>query len=132
MSKAQLGVRLAACAVVILAACGGDGGRSVDMQVAAEVEPSPPSVGATTVRLDLADAGGAPIAGADVSVEANMSHAGMQPVFSDATEVAPGRYVASFEWTMAGDWFLLVTATASDGTRRQGKVDVRAVRPAPR
>ncbi|MGH2543521.1 MAG: FixH family protein, partial [Ardenticatenaceae bacterium] len=55
--------------------------------------------------------GAAPMSGAQVRVEGNMSHAGMEPLVASATEVAPGTYVAILDWTMAGEWS--VTARAS-------------------
>jgi hypothetical protein len=57
-----------------------------------------------------------PIEGASVQVEGNMTHAGMEPLFVQATETAPGDYRAAIEWTMGGEWFLRVRATLPDGT----------------
>jgi hypothetical protein len=52
----------------------------------------------------------------------------MKPVFGTAKEVRPGRYEAPLEFTMGGDWFILVNATFPDGRRLERKVDVRGVR----
>ncbi len=67
--------------------------------------------------------------GAQVKVEANMSHAGMAPVFADASEAAPGRYQAQLEFTMSGDWVLLIDLTLPDGRRLQRQIEVKGVRP---
>jgi hypothetical protein len=78
-----------------------------------------------TVTLD--DVEGRPIAGAQVELEANMSHAGMVPVFATAREVAPGRYQASLELTMAGDWFFLVDVALPDGRSLTQEIDLPGV-----
>ncbi|MGD8399068.1 MAG: FixH family protein [Anaerolineae bacterium] len=116
----------AAC-MLLLAACARGGRDLPDVDVALTIEPSPPRVGLATVTVALADATGAPITGADVELEGNMSHAGMVPVFGDAREVAPGRYEADLEFTMGGDWFILVRATLPDGRSLERQVDVPAV-----
>jgi hypothetical protein len=75
----------------------------------------------------LHDANGLPISGAQVELEGNMNHAGMVPVFAEASEVAPGRYRAGMEFTMGGDWFILVRADLPDGRSMERKVDVPGV-----
>lgn len=81
------------------------------------------------VSLTLADAKTAhPIEGAEVRLEGNMSHPGMKPVFGAAREVAPGKYEAALEFTMGGDWFILVDAKLRDGRALQKQVDVAGVR----
>jgi len=53
----------------------------------------------------------------------------MAPIFATAGEQAqPGRYQASLTFTMAGDWFLLVTGELADGRHLARRVDVPAVR----
>jgi len=80
------------------------------------------------VTLDVRDAGGKPVEGATLKLEGNMAHAGMKPVFADAKEVKPGRYEADLEWTMAGDWFVLVTGKLADGKAVNKKLDVKNVK----
>jgi len=65
--------------------------------------------------IALADGAGAPITGAAVAVRGDMNHAGMMPVEATAAEIGDGLYRADFEWTMAGDWIVTVTATLPDG-----------------
>jgi len=79
------------------------------------VSPNPPQVGPATVTLTFSDAQGQPLSGATVELEGNMSHAGMTPVLAQATEVAPGQYQAPLQFTMGGDWFILVKAMLPDG-----------------
>jgi hypothetical protein len=90
-------------------------------------EPDPPQIGPAALTVTLRDAGGQPIAGAVVKLEGNMNHAGMVPVFAEASEVAPGRYRADLDFTMAGDWFILVRADLPDGRSMERKVDVPGV-----
>ena len=90
--------------------------------------PQPPTVGPATVTLSLSFPDGRPITGAVVKVEGNMSHPGMTPVFGTANESAPGRYQASLEFTMGGDWVLLIDGTLPDGRKITSQVDVPGVR----
>ena len=63
-----------------------------------------------------------------MKLEGNMNHAGMTPVFADARETEPGKYEAALEFTMGGDWFVLVNVTLADGRKLSRKVDVRGVK----
>ncbi len=98
------------------------------MVVEQETALRPPRVGATTITLRVADATGRPITGAAVKLEGDMSHAGMTPVFGEARELEPGRYRAALEFTMAGDWVVLVHLTLPDGEKVERQFDVKGVR----
>lgn len=103
-----------------------------EIALAWAMTPDPPTLGKATFSLTLTDtAAGSPVAGAAVRLEGTMSHAGMKPVFGTAREVAPGRYEGAIDFTMAGDWFVLVEATLHDGRVLQRQVDVRGVRAGP-
>lgn len=91
------------------------------------VAPNPPAVGPAMLTLDLSDANNQPITGAAIDLEGNMSHAGMTPVFAEATEVEPGRYEAPLEFTMGGDWFIVVLATLPDGRQLERQIDLPGV-----
>jgi hypothetical protein len=56
-----------------------------------------------------------------------MSHAGMAPVFADAAEIEPGRYRATMELSMAGDWYVLIRVTLQDGRSVERQFDIRGV-----
>jgi YtkA-like len=92
-----------------------------------EVSPHPPRVGPVTITLRLTDTAGTPVNGARISLEANMSHAGMEPVFADARETEPGRYQSSMELSMAGDWFILVHVTLQDGRKIDRQFEIKGV-----
>ena len=96
----------------------------------AELVPAPPRVGPVRLELTLTDpATRRPAEGARVRVEANMSHAGMRPVFAAASEEGGGRYLAPVELSMAGDWFLLIEADLPDSRIWRGQIDLPGVRP---
>lgn len=93
------------------------------------VTPDPPVAGPATLSLTLSEnPAGTPVEGAEVRLEGNMSHPGMKPVLGTAREVTPGQYEAPFEFTMGGDWFILVNATLRDGRTLQRRLDLEGVR----
>jgi hypothetical protein len=79
--------------------------------------------------MRLMDKAGKAISGARISMEADMSHPGMAPVFADVRETAPGSYQGPIGFTMAGDWVLLLHVTMPDGQKIERQCDVRGVRP---
>jgi hypothetical protein len=85
-------------------------------------------IGDTTASLKLTDASGSPLEDATVRLEGNMDHAGMKPSFADLVETEPGKYSGTLEFTMGGDWFILVTAKTSDGITVERKIDVPGVK----
>ena len=119
----------ALCAGAVLVGCREGAEAHPGVSVAHEIAPQPPGVGPATVTLRVTDAAGRAVTGTRVKVEGNMSHAGMAPVFAEAGEVAPGRYQAHLEFTMGGDWLLLIDLTLPDGRRLQRQVEVKGVRP---
>ncbi len=114
--------------LLLLTAC--QRGGSADMPeigLLLEIDPSPPTVGLAMLTLTLTDANGQPISDAKLDIEGNMSHAGMTPVFSQATEFEPGKYRAPLELTMGGDWFVLVKTTLPDGRTFERQLDLPGV-----
>lgn len=113
--------------LLVLSGCGRGIQDLPDVAVELDLEPDPPRLGPAMVTIALRNAEGQPISGATVEIEGNMSHAGMVPVLASASEVAPGRYTADLEFTMGGDWFLLVRADLPDGRSLERKIDVPGV-----
>jgi hypothetical protein len=113
--------------VLAVVSCSRGARELPDVGVDLAIEPEPPQLGPATVTVTLTGNGGEPITGAGVELEGNMSHAGMVPVFGKAVEVAPGRYLAELEFTMAGDWFILVRAELPDGRSMERVIDVPGV-----
>ena len=118
---------LALCAGLFLAGCRQGAEPHAGVSIAHEVAPDPPRVGEATVTLRLSDAAGRPLSGARVSLEGNMSHPGMRPVFGEARELEPGRYQCPLEFTMGGDWVVLVRVTLPDGRKIERQFDVKGV-----
>jgi hypothetical protein len=123
----QVLIWLVAVSVLGLAACQGADKEPSDVSVELSVAPDPPQVGVAVINVALHDADGQPIRGTKVELEGTMTHAGMVPVFAQALEVAPGRYQADLEFTMGGDWFILIHADLPDGRSMERKVDIPGV-----
>src|SRR5437660_8455735 len=79
------------------------------------VLPQPPHVGPADVRITLTDSRHALVRGAQVSVEADMSHPGMKPLFQNASATDDGEYSCRLNFDMPGDWTLLVHAKLATG-----------------
>ena len=99
-----------------------------DIAIQYDIAPQPARVGAVTINLSLTDKSGAPVSGARVDLEGNMSHAGMSPVSGDAKEIETGKYRGTLQLTMAGDWIILVHITLADGQKVQRQIELSGVR----
>ena len=113
--------------LLVVAGCGRASKDLPDVVVEMVVSPEPAQIGPSTVTVTLMDANGELIENADLELEANMSHAGMVPVFAPALEVAPGQYQAPLEFTMGGDWFILVRSKLPDGRSLERRIDLPGV-----
>jgi YtkA-like len=118
---------LAICISASLAGCRRTAAPTPDVVMRHDVAPQPPKVGPATITVSLADVAGKPIAGARVSLEGNMTHPGMKPVFGEAGEIGSGRYQASIEFTMGGDWIILVRVDLPDGQKLEREFEVKGV-----
>jgi len=116
-------------ATLLLAGCHTAASPDSGVTVACTITPQPPLVGNATVTVKLSDRTEKPVSGAHVKLEVDMSHPGMEPVFAKAGETAPGSYVAHLQFTMAGDWVILVQVVLADGQRVDRQVDVKGVLP---
>jgi len=116
-------------ATLLLAGCHTVASPDSGVTVACTITPQPPRVGSATVTVSLLDRTAKPVTGAQIKLEADMSHPGMAPAFANAGETAPGRYVGHLQLTMAGDWVILVQGTLANGQRVDRQVDVKGVLP---
>jgi hypothetical protein len=105
---------------------GGD--EAPDVAMALTFAPDPAAVGPAQLTVTLADRAGQAIDGATMRLKGDMSHAGMQPVLADASGAGRGVYAADFTWTMAGDWFVTVTADLPDGRTAVRRFDLAVQR----
>lgn len=112
-------------ALVVTAACSRSAKESVTV-TDQQVIPQPAQVGPITVSFHLSQSG-KPVSGAHVSLEGDMTHAGMAPVFGDAHEVDPGRYQGQLTLTMGGDWVVLMHITLPDGHTVEQQMNVSGV-----
>jgi hypothetical protein len=58
---------------------------------------------------------GAEIGDFTIDVRGDMSHAGMTPEIVTEAKGELGTYAVPFEWTMAGDWIITISAKLPDG-----------------
>jgi hypothetical protein len=98
-----------------------------DVAIEYGINPQPVLVGRAVLAVNLRDAAGAPVAGARVNLEADMSHPGMAPVFGKTREVAPGQYQGSLAFAMPGDWVVLIHVTLPDGRTLEREINVPGV-----
>ena len=121
---------LCACLAACLSGCRGEanaGDPELVMELA--ISPTPPGVGPARLIITLRDTSGAPMDGARILVEGNMSHAGMVPVLDTASADEGGRYyVPEFDFTMAGDWVLILEASLPDGRTARIQHPLRVAR----
>jgi YtkA-like len=111
------------------AGCSWRGDASPVVTVAHAISPESHKVGPATVILKLADTAARPVPGARITVEAEMSHAGMAPVFEEASETGPGEYRAHLKFAMAGDWVILLHIRLPGGQTLERQFNVDSVRP---
>lgn len=111
------------------AACSrGDDDDAGAVSIELTVQPDPPAVGPATIEVRLTDEGGEPLDGAELEIEGDMSHAGMEPVIVEAEGSQDGRYVSEgFEFTMGGDWIITVRGTLPDGEEIERSFDLEGV-----
>jgi len=126
MSKA--GAFWIAILVLALAGCASSSIPVTAPNMELSVLPDPPRVGPATATFVLSDDSASPLTGASLHLEATMTHPGMMPVLADAVETEPGRYEAPFEFTMAGDWVVIVTMELPDGLTAEGQFEIFGVK----
>ncbi len=120
---------IALLSVLLAAGCHRTVVSTSDIVIVHEITPRPLRVGLTTVALGLTDHSSRPVTAAHVTLEADMSHPGMAPVFADTAEVAPGHYQGSLDLNMPGDWAVLVHVRMQNGERVERQIDVKGVEP---
>jgi hypothetical protein len=93
---------------LLLSACSQNSRTSSSIRI----EPSPPRVGVETIYVHL------PAIAGPVSIEADMTHPGMEPVVAAAApDGAGGEYKGQLDLNMPGDWIIQVKAQSRDGRR---------------
>ncbi len=113
---------------LFLIGCQSTGEAHSDVEIEWEISPDPPEVGLATINFTLRDSTGLLINGAEVELEGNMSHPGMQPVFATAEEIEPGRYSADVNLSMGGDWYFLIESILPDDRVIERQININGVR----
>jgi YtkA-like len=113
--------------LVIAAGCTEPTERS-GISVEARFTPEPARVGKETVAVTVKDSSGQPVSGAHITVEGDMSHPGMAPVFAESKELGPGQYRAELDLGMQGSWVVLLHVRLASGEKieRQVALEVKA------
>jgi hypothetical protein len=98
-----------------------------DVSISWTLAPTPPVVGSAVLTLRAVDGAGQPVESAKLRVEGHMSHPGMAPVLATTVERGDGVYEAELQFTMRGDWILLVSGSLPGGAAVQQRIDVPGV-----
>ena len=108
-----------------LTGCSKSPGVANDVAFACDSDPKPARVGHNTFTVTLTSRNGEQIGGARISLEGDMSHPGMSPVFGEAKEIAAGRYQGTLDLNMLGDWTILFHITLASGRTFDREVKIR-------
>jgi hypothetical protein len=128
-SRAAWPVLAIACGLAS-SACGRRAALAEDVSVEWKMTPASPIVGTPALgEITLRDRALRPVHGARLQVVGLMSHPGMAPVIAAVAERGEGVYQVQLQFTMGGDWILLVTGLLPDGRRLSHQIDVANARP---
>jgi hypothetical protein len=120
---------LVVLAIMFGISCHRPSNASSGVKVEFQIKPQPVRVGPVEISLTLTDIATHPLTGAQITVEADMSHAGMSPVFAPSKEVGAGQYQSQLSLGMAGDWVVLLHGTLPNGEKLERQFNVGDVRP---
>lgn len=102
----------------------GGAGNADGIKVSLEL-PQKPAIGPAPVRVYVLGGDNKAVKGATVSVTGIMTHAGMEPVITEATPTENGLYqTKNFTFNMAGDWIVQADVTLPDGSEAQDELSV--------
>ena len=79
------------------------------------LDPKPTTTGTSTVSFELKTSSGLALSGAQVAIEATMTHPGMPSTFVASKEIKNGVYSAPINLTMAGDWLFFLEIKLANG-----------------
>jgi len=128
--RARAGPLVALVACCLCFACNPQADAGDNLTLSWDLEPVPPAAGAAGVaRLTIRDTEQRLVRGARLRLEGHMSHPGMAPVVAMMTERSDGTYEAPLEFTMAGDWVLVVTGDIPGVGHVTRQLEVAGVRP---
>jgi YtkA-like protein len=99
-----------------------------DVAFACDSDPKPPRIGLNTFTVVLSGSNNEQLTGAHISLEGDMSHPGMSPVFGEASEIAPGQYRGTLDLNMLGDWTIVFHITLATGQSLDRQVQLQHIR----
>ncbi|MEZ4734925.1 MAG: copper chaperone PCu(A)C [Caldilineaceae bacterium] len=122
-------VALAGLVAVLLTACGSPAAPTDNADLQITLLPVPAGEESNSLQVQLRNAAQEPITDATVSLEGNMNHAGMAPVFAEPVTdgddgTIDGIYQAPFQFSMLGDWIITITVEQADGSQTTRDVHV--------
>ncbi|HEY6912652.1 MAG TPA: efflux RND transporter periplasmic adaptor subunit [Myxococcales bacterium] len=122
---------IASLALVLLACCAhkddADALHAGDLLVRPSLDPDPPRAGENVLQLDVRDAQGKPVEGAQVEFVYDMPAMGSMPEMKgggDVKAMGGGRYRISYPLAMLGDWTLTVGIEAAGHPRGELRIKV--------
>ena len=110
------------------AGCARSARATSDVALVYDSDPKPPRVGPNTFTIGLSGKNDQRLAGARISLEGDMSHPGMSPVFGEAREIAPGQYRGTLDLNMLGDWTVVFHITLANGQSFDRQVQIPHIR----
>ncbi len=116
MSPSRI-LRLLLLFTISLSGCGRRDARdeAPELVVEMQVIPAPPTTGASLLMIQISNGQDAGAGDFSIDVRGDMSHAGMTPVIVNQVKGEEGTFAVPFEWTMAGDWVITISAIMPDG-----------------
>jgi Cu(I)/Ag(I) efflux system membrane fusion protein len=124
--------RLTLAALLLLAACAkkkdnSDALHAGDMLVRLSLDPDPPRAGDNVLNIDLMDAQGRPIDGAQLGFVYDMPAMGAMPEMKgggDVKAMGGGKYQITYPLSMLGDWTLTLGIEAQGHPRAELRLKV--------
>jgi copper(I)-binding protein len=113
---------------LFIVGCRANPSDNANIAISIEMNNASPAVGEqTSILVTVADSTGNPINDADVNLRGDMTHAGMSPVVSEATNGTNGVYEIPFAFSMSGDWIITVDVTLADGSTTSKTFNINGV-----
>ena len=131
MRRIVILLALGLSSALVLVACGGsDGPKSSaateGLLVTLQTNPVQPRLGQTELIVDVKDANGQAVDGANVTLKADMIGHSMGDLSGQATGQTNGRYATRANLSMAGEWQVDVQVkTADKDVKRRFKIVVQ-------
>ena len=114
----------------LVASCSIPGTRAADVLTVVQVPPSPVVEVETVVGVKLVDRAGKTFDGANLTVDAHMTHPGMAPVVTPVVDEGKGAYTIRLRFPMAGVWVLRLKGELADRRTIDQQLCEITVRPA--